>query len=322
MRQAGRYLQEYRILREKAGSFLDLCYNPELAAEVTLQPLRRFDLDAAILFSDILVVPHAMGLQLRFAEGEGPVLQQVSDDASVAALHDLAGDDRIKRVCETVSRVREGLLPGIPLIGFCGAPWTVASYMVEGGSSDRTRAGLVAIEAPAWFATLIDRLIENSLIYLSAQIAAGAQAVQIFDSWAGDLAPEDRKRWVEEPLIKLTSRLKALHPDIPVILFARGIGIAHGDLLRRSEAAAAGIETEFDMSDALKVLPEDKAVQGNLDPLVLLADESICRKRAEALARKVPMHRHIFNLGHGIRPETNPARLTAVIDAVRGVDGG
>jgi uroporphyrinogen decarboxylase len=321
MRQAGRYLQEYREVRQKAGSFLDLCYNPELAAEVTLQPLRRFDLDAAILFSDILVVPHAMGLGLRFAEGEGPILQQVSDAASVAALEDVSSSDKVKRVCETVARVRDGLPEGIPLIGFCGAPWTVASYMIEGGSSDRTKARLTAIENPKWFAALIDRLIENSLSYLSAQITAGAQAIQIFDSWAGDLAPEERKRWVLEPLTDLTSRFKVLHPEIPVILFARGIGVAHGELLRKSNAAAAGIEAEFDMADALKVVPSTAAVQGNLDPLALLADERICRERAISLARAVPKNRHIFNLGHGIKPETKPESLAAVIDAVRQTDG-
>ncbi|NJM28885.1 MAG: uroporphyrinogen decarboxylase [Rhizobiales bacterium] len=322
MRQAGRYLPEYRAVREKAGSFLDLCYNPKLAAEVTLQPLRRFDLDAAILFSDILVVPHAMGLELRFVEGEGPVLETVGDEAAVRALKDVNESEKVKRVCETVARVREGLPDGIPLIGFCGAPWTVASYMIEGGSSDRNAARLAAIEAPEWFTVLIDRLVENSLVYLSAQIAAGVQAIQIFDSWAGELAPEERSRWVRAPLVELTARLKALHPGIPVILFAKGIGMAHGGLLRESKAAAAGIEAEFDMADALKVVPETAAVQGNLDPLALLADERICRQRAASLARAVPKNRHIFNLGHGLKPETNPARLAAVIDAVRQADGG
>jgi uroporphyrinogen decarboxylase len=196
MRQAGRYLPEYRQLRAKAGSFLDLCYNPQLAAEVTVQPLRRFDLDAAILFADILVVPHAMGLGLRFAEGEGPILETVTDGTGVGRLVPVAGTSQVKSVCETVALVRQALAPGVALIGFCGGPWTVASYMVEGGSSDRNRARLAAYNQELWFDQLIERLIAESVSYLSLQIEAGAQAVQIFDSWAGELTGVARQRYV------------------------------------------------------------------------------------------------------------------------------
>jgi uroporphyrinogen decarboxylase len=261
-----------------------------------------------------------MGLGLRFEEGEGPVLQTVRDEASVSALREIARTDEVSKVCETVSRVRRDLPAGAALIGFCGAPWTVASYMIEGGSSARELAKIAAIESPAWFELLIERLIEDSVSYLEAQISAGAQAVQIFDSWASDLAPAERVRWVERPLLEITNRLRRSYPDVPVILFARGIGIAHAGLAKISGAAAVGIESETGIPDLLEHLPPRVAVQGNLDPVVLLTDDAICRAQATSLAKSVPKHRHVFNLGHGIRPATEPARLAAVIDAVRAVD--
>jgi uroporphyrinogen decarboxylase len=320
MRQAGRYLPEYRALRQKTGSFLDLCYAPDLAAEVTLQPLRRYDLDAAILFSDILVVPHAMGLGLTFAEGEGPVLDKVLDGAGVKALKPLRGSDQVLKVCGTVERVRSKLEPERALIGFCGAPWTVASYMIEGGGSDREMAKRVAFEGPQWFRDLIAKLVEQSVVYLSAQVDAGAQALQLFDSWAGDLAGDFRMRWVDEPMAAIIKEIQRLHPGIPVIAFARGVGIAQSAVAETTGAQAVGIEAEMDITDAVRIVPENCAIQGNLDPIMLLADEKTCLAEARRIAKAVPKRRHIFNLGHGIRQTTDPARLAAVIAAVRGCD--
>ncbi len=317
MRQAGRYLPEYRQLRAKAGSFLGLCYNPEWACEVTLQPLRRFDLDAAILFSDILVVPHAMGLALDFKESEGPVLQTVSGLDDVEALKRDGRFEQFDRVCETVARVRAGLEPGKTLIGFCGAPWTVASYMIEGGSSKRLKAKALAEENVAWFSLLIDRLVDVSVIYLSQQIEAGAEAIQIFDSWAGDLSVEAQKRFVEKPIAEMIARLKLLHSDIPVIVFARGVGQRHGEIIRATGGNAVGVEQDVELAQILKSVPQHIAVQGNLDPALLLGERSVMIEQIREIVDSVPMQRHIFNLGHGINKETSPETVGALVDAIR-----
>lgn len=322
MRQAGRYLPEYREVRAKAGSFLKLCYNPVLAAEVTIQPLRRFDLDAAILFADILVVPQAMGLDLRFEEGEGPVLSKVLDKEAVGRLKAVASTDYVKAVCETVGRVRGMLAASVGLIGFCGGPWTVASYMVEGGSSERTVAKLVAYDDAPWFAAMIEKLVVESVAYLSAQIDAGAQAVQIFDSWAGELVGAARERYVVEPLARMCGMLRELHPDVPVIVFARGLGRDHGRLGAVSGAQAVGVETDDQLSLVLKEVPAGCAVQGNLDPVMLLAGEGALRAETRRIAGSVPKERHIFNLGHGIRQQTALGQIGVVVDEVRAVDGG
>lgn len=316
MRQAGRYLPEYRAIREKAGSFLDLCYNPELAAEVTLQPLRRYDLDAAILFADILVVPHAMGLSLRFAEGEGPILDTVRSMAEVMALKPVTGTHEVTQVCRTVALTREGLAPHHALIGFCGAPWTVASYMIAGGSSDRVVAKIAAYQREAWFCALIDRLVKESTDYLCAQAEAGAQAVQIFDSWAGDLVGSELEEFVLKPISVITASVKSRHPDLPVIVFARGVGSAQKRAAAIHGANAIGVETEFDLGDA----PADVVVQGNLDPVVLLAGEAVATREAQRVCRMINRQRHIFNLGHGIRVGTDPAVVGAVVEAVRQLD--
>ena len=320
MRQAGRYLPEYRALREKAGSFLNLCYAPELAAEVTLQPLKRFDLDAAILFADILVVPHAMGLELRFEEGEGPVLATVSDMASVMKLKPVAGTSQVSAVCGTIKAVRLDLAPAVGLIGFCGGPWTVASYMVEGGSSERIKSRIAAYERFDWFENLIDRLIVESIDYLSAQIEAGVQAVQIFDSWAGELTCGLRERYVVQPLARMCAELGKRHPATPVIVFARGAGVGHGQVARECGAAAVGIESEADIGDILAKLPGGVAIQGNLDPVALLASEAVVKRETLDVVRRVPMGRHIFNLGHGIKPMTDLGNVAAAIAAVRDYD--
>ena len=317
MRQAGRYLPEYRAVREKAGSFLDLCYNPELAAEVTIQPLRRYDLDAAILFADILVVPHAMGLSLKFEEGEGPVLQTVRSLEDLAALKPVAPSHEVKQVCRTVALTRSQLGPDKALIGFCGAPWTVASYMIAGGSSDRVVAKVAAYQRQDWFCALIDRLVVESIDYLCAQADAGAQAVQIFDSWAGDLVGTELDDFVLKPIAAIIAGVRRRHPDLPVIVFARGIGVHQARAAALPGASAIGIETEFDPS----VLPAHVVVQGNLDPVALLAGEKVVEREVARICASLDRQRHIFNLGHGIRLGTEPAVVGAVVDAVRRFDG-
>lgn len=317
MRQAGRYLPEYRAVREKAGSFLDLCYNPELAAEVTVQPLRRYDLDAAILFADILVVPHAMGLPLKFAEGEGPILQTVRNAAEVAALKPVAGSYEVAQVCRTVGLTRLLLAPDKALIGFCGAPWTVASYMIAGGGSDRVVAKVAAYQRQPWFCALIDRLVTESIDYLSMQADAGAQTVQIFDSWAGDLVGSELDEFVLKPIAAIISGVRARHRDLPIIVFARGIGAQQHRAAGLPGASAIGVETEYDLA----LLPKDIVVQGNLDPVALIAGEKVVETEVRRICASVDRQRHIFNLGHGIRLGTEPAVVGAVVDAVRRFDG-
>jgi len=316
MRQAGRYLPEYRAVREKAGSFLDLCYNPELAAEVTIQPLRRYDLDAAILFADILVVPHAMGLPLKFAEGEGPVLGTVRSMEDLERLRPVADTYEVAQVCRTVGLTRSRLDGHHALIGFCGAPWTVASYMVGGGSSDRVMAKVAAYQRQPWFCALIDRLVAESIDYLSAQADAGAQVVQIFDSWAGDLVGTELEDFVMKPLAAIVAGVKARHPTLPVIVFARGVGMAQRRAAAIPGANAIGVETEYELAD----LPEDVVLQGNLDPVSLLAGPDVVASEVRRICMSVKRNRHIFNLGHGIRLGTDPAVVGAVVEAVRQYD--
>lgn len=321
MRQAGRYLPEYRDVRARAGSFLDLCYNPTLACEVTLQPVHRFDVNAAILFADILVVPHAMGLGVRFEEGEGPVLEKVKDLNGVFQLKSLKDSEEVHRVCETVGKVRARLDNRKTLIGFCGGPWTVASYMIEGGSSDRVRAKVAALRGESWFRALIERLVVESVSYLSAQIVAGAQVVQIFDSWAGELIGDCGEEFVIKPLTQIVAELKVRHPEIPVILFARGFGFRHARLAEASGASCIGVESEYDLSLVVSRLSDGVSVQGNLDPVVLLAGRDVVMRESTSLVARIPMNRHVFNLGHGIRVGTDPEALGWVIEAVRNFDG-
>ena len=321
MRQAGRYLPEYRALRTKVGSFLELCYSPEHAAEVTLQPLRRFDFDAAILFSDILVVPHAMGLDLKFVENEGPKLQTVRDAKDLQVLGDGAGAWQFAKVYETVERVKTGLAPGVGFIGFCGGPWTVASYMIEGGSSDRKLALIVATENPAWFATMMDMIIAASTEYLLGQIKAGVEVVQLFDSWAGDVPQALRQRVVFEPMARIAAGVRVLHPDFPVIAFGRGLGGDHAVLARAVGANIVGVEEDSQLRDVLATLPSRCGVQGNLPP------ESMSDVRFDLAAgvakvlEGVPMQRHVFNLGHGIRPDANIERVSQLVSLIRRYDG-
>jgi uroporphyrinogen decarboxylase len=322
MRQAGRYLPEYRATREKAGSFLKLCYNPELACEVTLQPLRRYDFDAAILFSDILVVPQAMGLALDFKEGEGPILQTVSNLAEVEALRADGSFAEFEKVWQTVGLVKSGLAKDKTLIGFCGAPWTVVSYMIEGGSSDRKKALAVALEQPDWYGQLIDKVVLVSIQYLLGQIKAGAETVQIFDSWAGDLPVGSLQRLVIGPIRRIVDGVRAVHPGFPIIVFARGVGDQHALVADGTAGNAIGVEEDCQLSDVLDSLKPPVAVQGNLAPGLLLGDVASLRSGVRSVLHGVPMARHIFNLGHGITPQVDPRMVFELVDAVRDFDEG
>jgi uroporphyrinogen decarboxylase len=319
MRQAGRYLPEYRAIREKAGGFLDLVFSPELAAEVTLQPVRRFGFDAAILFSDILVVPYALGQSLRFAEGEGPRLDPIEDGRAVGRLAAQADAAKLAPIYETVGRVKAELAPDKCLLGFCGAPWTVASYMVAGrGTPDQAPARLFAARDPQGFGTLIDRLVEASVGYLVRQLEAGADAVQIFDTWAGVLAPGEFERWCIEPVRQIVAQVRARVPEAKIIGFPRGAGTLLGRYIERVPVNAVSLDWTIDRRFARNCVDGHAAVQGNLDPLALVAGgEALDRAVDDVLEgfRDVPL---IFNLGHGIVPETPIPHVERMIARVRG----
>jgi len=318
MRQAGRYLPEYRQVRAQAGDFLTLCYTPDLAAEVTLQPIRRYGFDAAIIFSDILVVPHALGVDLSFAVGEGPRLSKVADGTAIAALKDELDPARVGPVYEAIAKVRAALPAETALIGFCGAPWTVATYMVAGqGTDDQAPARLLALREPELFQRLIDRLVDASITHLSAQIEAGADAVQVFDTWAGVLDPASFARWCVAPLAKIVAALKARHPGVRIIAFPKG---AHPEGLEKLAAlgiAAVGIDWTQDRGAIRARLSDRVAVQGNLDPLRLITGGAALEDEVRAIRRDFAGARHIFNLGHGIRPETPPEHVDKFVELVR-----
>jgi uroporphyrinogen decarboxylase len=317
MRQAGRYLPEYRELRAKAGSFLELCYNPELAAEVTLQPLRRFDLDAAILFSDILVIPDGLGQEVRFEAGEGPILVPVTSD-TISALNPEGALEKLSPVIETVRRVRAGLGSDKTLIGFCGSPWTVATYMIGGrGSSDQAAARVFALTQPEAFARLIDILVETSIDYLAAQLKAGADVVQLFESWALNLDEVAFRNWVIEPNRRIVEGLRKLVPGAPVIGFPRG---AAGNLPAYAKATGVNV-LGLDYATPLGFageLPAGLGVQGNLDPLRLLAGGEQMDNRVREIVAGFRDRPHIFNLGHGIVPETPIGHVERLIAVARG----
>ncbi|MCP4562875.1 MAG: uroporphyrinogen decarboxylase [Bosea sp.] len=318
MRQAGRYLPEYRELRAKAGGFLDLCYNPEWAAEVTLQPIRRFGFDAAILFSDILVIPHALGQKLWFAQGEGPRLEPVADEARFREIREEIDPDVLAPVYETVRRVKASLPGGTALIGFCGAPWTVATYMVAGrGTPDKAPAKNLFRRDPALFARLIDRLVVNSAAYLNAQIEAGVDAVQIFDSWAGSLGPEDFQRWCIEPTRRIVDLVRAQHPQAKIIGFPRGAGVGIPVYVRETGIDAVGLETEIDRSFVREAIQPLAPVQGHLDPQLLRVGGPELDREIEAIRAAFGDRAFVFNLGHGILPDTPIAHVERLVELVR-----
>jgi len=318
MRQAGRYLPEYRELRAKAGGFLDLCYNPEWAAEVTLQPIRRFGFDAAILFSDILVIPHALGQKLWFAQGEGPRLEPVADAVRFGEIRDEIDPDVLAPVYETVRRVKAALPKETALIGFCGAPWTVATYMVAGrGTPDQGPAKALFQRDPALFARLIDRLVVSSSAYLNAQIDAGVDAVQIFDSWAGSLGPEDFKRWCIEPTRRIVDLVRGRHPQAKIIGFPRGAGAGIPAYVRGTGIDAVGLETEIERSFVREAIQPLVPVQGHLDPQLLWAGGPELDREIEAIRAAFGGGPFVFNLGHGILPDTPIAHVERLVELVR-----
>jgi uroporphyrinogen decarboxylase len=318
MRQAGRYLPEYRKLREEKGSFLDLVYDSEAAAEVTLQPLQRFaGLDAAILFSDILIVPFAIGQNLSFVAGEGPRLTPPLMSASLDEL--AAFPARLDPIYETVRTVSERLSKDKALIGFAGAPWTVATYMIAGqGSREQSEARRLAYSDPDQFSAIIDRIEELTFDYLSGQIEAGAEAVQLFDSWAGSLAPAEFERWVIAPTARLVERLKARHPGVPVIGFPKGAGGKLAAYASETKVSAIGIDETVDPAWANKELPKRLPVQGNLDPLALFAGGDALKSAISRILDAFAERPHIFNLGHGILQETPIAHVEEMMVLVKG----
>ena len=318
MRQAGRYLPEYREIRGKAGSFLDLCYTPELAIEVTLQPIRRFGFDAAILFSDILVVPDALGQKVAFVEGEGPRLEPVTDAAALAKLTGERLLDHLAPVLETVASVRAKLDAETALIGFCGAPWTVATYMVAGrGTPDQAPARLWAYRDPEGFRRLIDLVADASIAYLNAQIAAGADAIQIFDTWAGNLPAGEFERWCVAPIKRIVEGVRRAHPQTPVIVFPRGAGDGYAALVEAVKPQGIGIDTAFPPRRAGAELQPKTVVQGNLDPLALVAGGAALEAGVERIMAALKDGPFIFNLGHGIVPETPVAHVEKLVELVR-----
>ena len=316
MRQAGRYLPEYRALRAQKGGFLELVYDSEAAAEVTIQPLRRFAFDGAILFSDILIVPYAMGQDLWFEAGEGPRLAPVLAENDLSAL--TPDFTRFHAVYETVRQVKAALDPSVTFLGFAGSPWTIATYMVAGqGSKDQGAARRMAYADPTRFGALIDAIIDATVTYLSGQIAAGVEAVQLFDSWAGSLAPLQFDRWVIAPNARIVERLKAIHPDIPIIGFPKGAGAKLAAYARGTGIDAVGVDETVDPHWANRELPAGLPVQGNLDPLALIAGGAAVREAVDNIRAAFAGRPHIFNLGHGILPDTPIDHVEALISYVR-----
>jgi uroporphyrinogen decarboxylase len=319
MRQAGRYLPEYREVRREVGSFLDLCRTPKLAAEVTLQPLRRFDLDAAIVFSDILIVPYALGQKVEFVEGEGPRLDPVRGTEDLKQLDRRAAETRLDPVYETLRLVVDGLPPGVPVIGFCGAPWTVATYMVEGGGSkDQADARLWAYRDSDGFQRLIDLLVETSVGYLLHQVEAGAGALQIFDSWAGGLPENEFARWCIAPTQAIVAGVKKEAPDVPIIGFPRGCGPLAEAYARETGIDAIGCDTSVPLAYMRDRLQSRLPVQGNLDPLLLVAGSKALEARVGEILDALGSRPFVFNLGHGIVPETPPEHVARLVELVKG----
>jgi uroporphyrinogen decarboxylase len=322
MRQAGRYLPEYREVRAKAGGFLDLCFTPELAAEVTLQPIRRFGFDAAIIFSDILVIPYALGRNVAFEAGEGPRLDPLDTPEKIAGLRREADFGKLEPVFEGLRRVRAELAREVPLIGFCGAPWTVATYMVAGhGTPDQAPARLLAYRHPQAFAKIIDALIENSIRYLIGQLDAGADALQIFDTWAGVLPAREFARWSVEPTRRIVEGVRKARPGAKIIGFPRGAGALLPAYVASTGVDAVSIDWAAEPEFIRREVQSKVAVQGNLDPLALIAGGAALDAAIDEVLANYASGRLIFNLGHGIQPETPIAHVEQMVKRVRASGG-
>jgi uroporphyrinogen decarboxylase len=318
MRQAGRYLPEYKALRASTAGFVDLCLTPTKAAEVTLQPIRRFGFDAAILFSDILMLPYALGQGLSFVEGEGPMLPPIRDAAGLAALDPAQVEARIAPILETVGRVRAALGPETALIGFAGSPWTVVSYMVEGqGSRDFAEVRGLAYRDPALFAELVSMVTQSTITYLAAQIEAGADAVMLFDSWAGVLPPTQFRRYVIEPTRVIAAALRERFPAVPVIGFARLAGAMLAEYAAATGVQAVGVDTSADPVQVARMVPSTTALQGNIDPLSVVAGGAAMAGEAQSVLDAWRGRPFIFNLGHGIVPHTPPEHVGALVRMLR-----
>jgi uroporphyrinogen decarboxylase len=318
MRQAGRYLPEYRAIRQKAGSFLDLCFDPKLAAELTLQPIRRFGFDVAILFSDILVVPHALGQSVRFTEGEGPRLDALADPPALRRLRPAIDHARLASVYEAIGRVKRDLPPAVALLGFCGAPWTVATYMIAGcGTLDQGPARLFAYRHPEAFAMLIDLLVEASASYLVRQFEAGVDAAQIFDTWAGVLPAGEFRKWCIEPCARIVAAVRKQIPGARIIGFPRGAGTELPRYLDAVAVDAIGLDWTVELGFARDQVQARRPVQGNLDPLALLTGGAPLDRSIDAILEALAGGPFIFNLGHGILPETPIAHVERLIERVR-----
>jgi uroporphyrinogen decarboxylase len=318
MRQAGRYLPEYRALRTKAPSFVDFCLTPDMAVEATLQPIRRFDLDAAILFSDILVVPHGLGQKVWFEEGVGPLLEPITSSDALLRFDVGRMVEALGPVYEALRRLRVELPSDRTLIGFSGAPWTLASYMIEGGSSrDFAKAKAWAYGRPDEFQKLVDLLVDAIVAHLEAQIAAGAEVVQLFDSWASALDATALQRWSLEPLGRIVARLRQSAPDVPVIVFPRGIGPAYRIFAEQGVGAAIGIDQGIDPAWARDTLQGNTIVQGNLDPRWLVIGGEGMRAATQRILDSLSGKPFIFNLGHGVLPETPPDHVAELIAILR-----
>ena len=318
MRQAGRYLPEYRQLRQDKGSFLDLVYDSDAAAEITLQPLRRFPrLDAAILFSDILIVPFAIGQNLTFITGEGPRLTPTLADGDLDDLTPYLA--RFEPIYETVRKVKAALGPEKALIGFAGAPWTVATYMIAGqGSRDQTEARRLAYADPDRFAAIIERIESVTLEYLSGQVEAGVEVLQLFDSWAGSLSPAQFEQWVIAPTARMVAALNQRHPNVKVIGFPKGAGGKLAAYVRETGVSTVGLDETVDPLWAAKELPPKLPLQGNLDPLALIAGGAPLQVAVKRILDAFADRPHIFNLGHGILPDTPIAHVEQLIALVKG----
>ena len=319
MRQAGRHLAEYLELRKKAKNFLNFCYSSDMAVEATLQPVRRYGMDAAILFCDILVIPDALGQAVSFVTGEGPKLDAISDGEALPEFDEDKLHDHLAPVYETISRLSAELDDSVTLIGFAGAPWTVATYMVEGGSSrDYAKTRSWAYQNPDGFQKLIDLLVDATTSYLDRQINAGAETVQLFDSWAGILPPDEFDRWVIKPAVEIVKRLRASHADVPIIGFPRGAGVQYPAFAERSGVDCVSLDSTLPLDWAAKNLPAGMAVQGNLDNLLLLSGGDVMDRTARDIIDAFADRPHIFNLGHGILPETPVAHVERLLAVVRG----
>jgi uroporphyrinogen decarboxylase len=318
MRQAGRYLPEYRATRTQAGSFLDLCYNPDLATEVTLQPLRRYGFDAAILFSDILVIPHALGQHVAFKEGEGPVLAPIGSAMDLSGLSLSGLHERLTPVYQTVANLSAAIPQTTALIGFAGAPWTVATYMIEGsGSKDFAKAKAMMFGQPELFARLMEMLIQATGDYLIRQIDSGAEAIQIFDTWAGALPEDQFDRWVIGPARRLVERIRTERPGIPVIGFPRQAGVLYKRYVQETKVNGISLDPSVPLDWAAAELQPHCTLQGNLDPLLLVAGGEALDAGIDRVIKALSKGPYIFNLGHGITPPTPPDNVARLVDRIR-----